>query len=139
MLFNSSKKIAQALPKFCANLSKLSRTNKTRFVRRENIRAKIRARDVIPSLLTVLQCFMQSECETRAIAAPGQTTLKKTKKWRSLIVFRRDGVSWTRNPYLFIRETIYRRRITRDFFALPLPTRNSPSCNSGKINDDRDE
>lgn len=65
--------------------------------------------------------------------------LKETKKWRSLIVFRRDGVSWTRNPYLFIRETIYRRRITRDFFALPLPTRNSPSCNSGKINDDRDE
>lgn len=54
----------------------------------ENIRAKIQERDVIPSLLRVLQCFMQSECETRAHRGTW-TNLKETTRWRLLVVFPR--------------------------------------------------
>lgn len=56
-------------------------------------------------LLTILQSV---SCKAKYVPSQhlDKLQVKRTRRWRSLVTFPQDSVSWTRNLCLFIRETI---------------------------------
>jgi len=121
LLFDSSK---NAPLKFYVNFPKRTHTKTIRFLRKlEEVRATQR-RAMLFHLLRVLQRFMQNECKTRPIAAPGQTP---TSENEVEIV---GGILWTRNIRPFVRETISQTYHSQFLFRIVLPA-DSPCNNSG--------